>query len=66
MNDFFCPDIPYGQKMHLVKELGCKYIIINDTYICKDPALAPYLTHQIGTYQNINIYKLDSITKPSL
>jgi len=66
LDDFFCPEIPYGQKMHLVKALGCKYIIINNTYICNDPGLAPYLTHQIGIYQNVNIYKLDSIIKPSL
>jgi hypothetical protein len=66
LDDFFCPDISYGQKMHLVKELGCKYTIINNTYICNDPGLAPYLTNQIGTYQNVNIYKLDSITKPTL
>jgi hypothetical protein len=63
LDDFFCPDIPYGQKIPMVKLLGCKYIIINNTYICKDPGLAPYLTHQIGTYQNVNIYKLDTIQK---
>jgi hypothetical protein len=47
----------------LVKELGCKYIIINHTYICSDTGLAPYLTHPVGIYQNVNIYKLDSLKK---
>jgi 4-amino-4-deoxy-L-arabinose transferase-like glycosyltransferase len=65
LDDFFLPTTPYGQKMGLVQKLGCKYIIINNTYICSDPGLAPYLTHQIGSYQNVNIYKLDTLIKQS-
>jgi hypothetical protein len=64
LDDFFCADLPYGKaKMELVKEFGCRYIIINNTYICRDTGLAPYLTHPIGIYQNVNIYKLDTIKK---
>jgi hypothetical protein len=59
LDDFFYAELPYDKRIPMVKELGCKYIIINNTYICKDPGLAPYLVHQIGTYQNVNIYKLD-------
>ena len=59
VNDFFCSNIPYCKKMELIKELGCKYIIINDISICNDTCFAPYLTHQIGKYQNVNIYKID-------
>jgi hypothetical protein len=64
LDDFFCADMPYGKtKIELVKQLGCNYIIINNTYICSDTGLAPYLNHLIGTYQNVNIYKLDPINK---
>ncbi len=66
IDDFGYTDLPYSKRIPLVKELGCKYIILNNTYYCKDTGLAPYLKHQIGTYQNVNIYKLDSITKPGL
>lgn len=66
LDDFFCTEIPYSKRIPMVKELGCKYLIINNTYICKDPGLVPYLTHQIGTFQNVNIYKLDTIIKSRL
>jgi len=66
LDDFVYGEIPIDQRMSLVKKLGCNYIIINNTYICNDPLFAPYLTHQIGTYQNVNIYKLDTIVKTNL
>ena len=59
LNDFFCPDYSYAQKMHIVKEMGCKYIIINGKELCKDPGLVPYLTHPIGIYQGVYIFKFD-------
>jgi hypothetical protein len=59
LDDFYYGEVPYDKRIPMVKELGCKYIIINNTYICNDPGLAPYLKHQIGTYKNVNIYKLD-------
>ncbi|MCX6251837.1 MAG: glycosyltransferase family 39 protein [Bacteroidetes bacterium] len=58
-SDFFCDNIPYGEKMGLMKKLGCKYIILNDTSLCHDQGLAPYLQHPIGRYENVKIYKLD-------
>ncbi|MEI8005961.1 MAG: glycosyltransferase family 39 protein [Bacteroidota bacterium] len=64
LDDFLCSEMPYGKtKMDLVRELGCRYVIVNNTYICQDPGLAPYLTHLIGTFKNVNIYKLDQAAK---
>jgi hypothetical protein len=67
LDDFFYSTEPYGKtKMDLVRQLGCKYIIINNDQICKDPGLAPYLTHQIGTYMNVKIFKLDPVNNKLL
>ena len=38
--------------------LGAKYLFINDTTLCHEPDLQPYLRKKIGTYKNINVYSL--------
>lgn len=60
LTDYFCSDIPYENgKMDLVWSCGCRYVLISDTSLCRDKGLAPHLKHLIGTYKNVNIYKLE-------
>lgn len=39
---------------------GCKYLILRNDQVNIMDELQPFLTHQIGHYQNINIYSLES------
>jgi len=42
---------------------GCKFLIIRNDQTNILEELKPFLTHQIGQYQNINIYSLDDYIK---
>jgi hypothetical protein len=51
----------YGlDKSNLKKYIarGAKYLIINDTTVNKENYLKPYLTTKIGSYKNVEIYRL--------
>ncbi|MEI7661348.1 MAG: glycosyltransferase family 39 protein [Bacteroidota bacterium] len=58
-SDFYIGGISEDQRMEKVKELGVRYLIINDTSICRKPFLAPYLHHKVGAYKNVVIYDLN-------
>jgi len=48
-------------KMKYLKKLGVEYLIVMDTVELKKAWLKPYLKDKIGQYQNVPIYKLDSV-----
>jgi len=53
-------DLTDTQRVELGIRNGCKYIIIRNNQLSVIEELKPYITHQIGQYQNINIYSLDN------
>lgn len=38
--------------------MGARYLIINDDQICNDPVIKLFTNHKIGSYKNIDVYKL--------
>lgn len=38
---------------------GARYLVINDTALKKEKGVLPYLSHKLGTYKQVEIYKLD-------
>ncbi len=39
-------------------ELGAKYLFVNDSTYIEANYLKPFLKNKVGTYRNVNIYKL--------
>jgi len=58
-SDFYIGDIPEDKRIETVKSLGVRYLIINDTTICRKPFLLPYLKHKVGSYLNVEIFDLN-------
>lgn len=56
-------DFSDSQRVNLGITNGCKYLIIRNDQASVLEELKPFLTHQIGQYQNINIYSLDDYIK---
>ncbi|MBK9671282.1 MAG: hypothetical protein IPO70_03305 [Bacteroidetes bacterium] len=38
--------------------MGARYLIINDEQICNDPVIKQFTKNKIGSYKNIDVYKL--------
>lgn len=64
-SDFYIGDIPEDKRIETVKSLGVRYLVINDTTICRKPFLHPYLQHKVGSYKNVEIYDLNHDQSPS-
>ena len=47
-----------AERIIKFKEMGAKYLIINDPSLLNQEYLKPFLKNQIGVYQNISIYRL--------
>jgi len=45
---------------------GAKYLIVNDSTILNDNVMKPFIIKKIGESENIQIYDLRGITKPSM
>jgi hypothetical protein len=57
--DFGLDCIKADEKIEKFKQIGAKYLIINDTtIIAKSPELQPYIKNKIGNYKNVFVYKL--------
>lgn len=57
--DFGYNYIKADEKIEKFKQIGAKYLIINDTtVIAKRPDLQPYTKNKIGNYKNVFVYKL--------
>ena len=46
------------ERVEFAIKQGCKYLIVNDRDLENSNSFLPYLSKQIGKYENINIYKL--------
>ena len=57
-SDFYIGDIPEDKRIESAKSFGVRYLIINDTTICRKPFLIPYLNHKLGSYKNVAVYDL--------
>jgi hypothetical protein len=47
-----------AERIEAFKEIGAKYLIVNDTLLYHEDYLKPYLEKQKGKYLNVGIYDL--------
>jgi len=57
-SDFYVSSLPEDTRIETLKGFGVRYLVINDSTLYRKPFLAPYLTHKIGTYKNVEIFDL--------
>ena len=57
-SDFGYSGLEGGERIEKFKELGAQYLIINRPAAYSREYLTPYLNNKIGTYKNVDIYRI--------
>lgn len=47
-----------GKRIEKLITKGANFLLINDSSVYKDTSIAPFLANHLGTYKNIDVYKL--------
>jgi len=51
-------NLEVDKRIEMYKRNGVKYMVADTSFINKEQSFNPYIESKIGTYMNLNIYRL--------
>lgn len=58
------PPQSYGKWIEHCRDLGARYLIINDRELLKDTTVAPYCRYKLSEYNNLILFDLQNLSYP--